>query len=82
MGTVTKNRLSAMGDRTSEPIVEEVLRFEDLPSDRPEPAMRLCAGATGPKVRHWPGTQGEILVCEGDHGNSRFMALGSRSLRR
>ena len=44
-------RLSAMGNRTSEPIVEEVLRFEDLPLGSAEPAVRLFAGATAPKMR-------------------------------
>ena len=67
-------RLSAMGNCTSEPIVEEVLRFEDLP---PGPA-----GTRRAVVRWSDGTEGaamtwysdEILVCEGDHGNSRLMS--------
>ena len=62
--------------------VVAVVAFEDLPT-----------GATGSRralVRWSDGTEGEalrcyddeVLVCEGDHGNSRLMALGSRSLRR
>ena len=66
-------RLGAMGNRTSEPIVEEVLRFEDLPLG--------SAGTRHAVVRWSDGTEGaamtwysdEILVCEGDHGNSRLM---------
>ena len=67
-------RLSAMGNRTSEPIVEEVLRFEDLAPG--------SAGTRRAVVRWSDGTEGaamtwysdEILVCEGDHGNSRLMS--------
>jgi hypothetical protein len=54
MGTVTKNRLSAMGDRTSEPIVEEVLRFEDLPLG--------SAGTRHAVVRWSDGTEGAALA--------------------
>jgi hypothetical protein len=56
------------------PVVEEVLRFEDLP-----------VGSLGTRravVRWSDGTEGEglewygdeILICEGDHGNSRLMS--------
>jgi hypothetical protein len=56
------------------PVVEEVLRFEDLP-----------VGSLGTRravVRWSDGTEGEgpkwygdeIMVCEGDHGNSRLMS--------
>jgi hypothetical protein len=59
-------RLSAMDNRTSEPIVEDVLRFEDLPLG--------SAGTRRAVVRWSDGTEGvamtwysdEILVCEGD----------------
>jgi hypothetical protein len=61
-----EGRLSAMGNRTCEPIVEEVLRFEDLPLG--------SAGTRHAVVRWSDGTEGaamtwysdEILVCEGD----------------
>ena len=67
-------RLSAMGNCTSEPIVEEVLRFEDLAPG--------SAGTRRAVVRWSDGTEGaamtwysdEILVCEGDRGNSRLMS--------
>jgi hypothetical protein len=58
---------------TRDSVVEEVLRFENLP-----------VGSTGTRraiVRWSDGTEGEalswyadeILVCEGDHENSRLM---------
>ena len=56
------------------PVVEEVLRFEDLP---------LGSRGTRRAVVRWSdGTEGEalswyadeILICEGDHGNSRLMS--------
>jgi hypothetical protein len=67
-------RLSAMGTPTSEPIVEEVLRFEELPLG--------SAGTRRAVVRWSDGTEDaaitwysdEILVCEGNHGNSRLMS--------
>ena len=66
----------------SSPTVVEILRFEDLPLG--------SRGSRRAVVRWSDGTEGEaltwyadeVLVCEGDHGNSRLMALGSRSLRR
>jgi hypothetical protein len=59
-------RLSVMGNCTSEPIVEEVVRFEDLPLG--------SAGSRRAVVRWSDGTEDapitwygdEILVCEGD----------------
>jgi hypothetical protein len=63
------------------PVVAEVLRFEELP---------LGSRGTHRAIVRWSdGTEGavltwyadEILVCEGDHGNSRLMALGPRSPR-
>jgi hypothetical protein len=73
-GPSGEGRLSAMCNRTYEPIVEEVLRFEDLPLG--------SAGTRRAVVRWSDGTEGaamtwysdEILVCEGDHGNSRLMS--------
>jgi hypothetical protein len=61
-----EGRLSAMGNCTSEPIVEEVLRFEDLPLG--------SAGSRRAVVRWSDGTEDvpitwysdEILVCDGD----------------
>jgi hypothetical protein len=79
---VGDGRLSAVSSRASEPIVEEVVRFENLPLG--------SVGSRRAIVRWSDGTEGaaiawyadEILVCEGDHGNSRLMVRGSRSPRR
>jgi hypothetical protein len=68
--------LSAMGNYTSEPIVEEILQFEDLPVG--------SAGTRHAVVRWSDGTEGaamtwysdEILVCEGDHGNCGLWRAG------
>ena len=56
------------------PTVEEVLGFEDLPPG----SLASCRAV----VRWSDGTEGEalrwyadeVLVCEGDHGNSRLMS--------
>jgi hypothetical protein len=67
---------------TDEPIVEEVLRYEDLPLGSlagRRMIVRWSDGTEGEAVRFY---QDEVLFSEGDHGNSRLMALGSRSLRR
>ena len=59
-------RLSAMVTRTSEPIVEEVLRFEDLPlgSAGTRRAVLRWSDGTEDAPITWYGD--EILVCEGD----------------
>lgn len=62
----------------SSPTVVEVLRFEELPLG--------SRGSRRAVVRWSDGTEGaaltwyadEILVCEGDHGNSRLMSAGVR----
>lgn len=61
-----EGRLRAMGTRTSEPIVEEVLRFEDLPlgSAGTRRAIVRLSDGTEDAPMTWYGD--EILVCEGD----------------
>ena len=69
-----EDRLSAVSPRTSEPIVEEVLRFEDLPlgsAGTRRAVVRWSEGAEDAAMT-WYGD--EILVCEGDHGSSRLMS--------
>ncbi len=58
--------LAAMGTTTSEPIVEEVLRFEDLPlgSAGTRRAVVRWSDGTEDAPMTWYGD--EILVCEGD----------------
>jgi hypothetical protein len=73
-----EDTLAPMVPAKPAPVVEEVLRFEDLP---------LGSSATGAAVVRWSdGTEGqalawygdEILVCEGDHGNARLMSCRVR----
>ena len=61
-----EGRLSPMSTRTSEPIVEEVLRFEDLPlgSAGTRCAVVRWSDGTEDAPMTWYGD--EILVCEGD----------------
>jgi hypothetical protein len=62
--------------------VTEVLQFEDLPlgsTASRRALVRWSDGSEGEALR-WDGD--EVLVCEGDHENSRLMVLGRRSLRR
>jgi hypothetical protein len=61
-----EGRLGAMGTPTSEPIVEEVLRFEDLPlgSAGTRRAVVRWSDGTEDAPMSWYGD--EILVCEGD----------------
>ena len=75
-----EGRLGAM--RSSEPIVEEVLRFEDLPLG--------SAGTRRAVVRWSDGTEGaamtwysdEILVCEGDLVGKTRAEIRSLQFRR
>jgi hypothetical protein len=56
------------------PIVEEVLRVEDLPPDAlagRRMIVRWSDGTEGEAVRFY---QDEVLFSEGDHGHSRLMS--------
>ena len=58
----------------STPVVEEVLRFEDLPlgsSGSRRAVVRWTDGSEGEGLRWFAD---EILMSEGDHGNSRLMS--------
>ena len=61
-----EGRLRAMPTRRSEPIIEEVLRFEDLPlgSAGTRRAVVRWSDGTEDAPMTWYGD--EILVCEGD----------------
>jgi hypothetical protein len=66
--------LDSVTQGETSPTVVEVLRFEDLPLG--------SRGSRRAVVRWSDGTEGEalswyadeVLVCEGDHGNSRLMS--------
>jgi hypothetical protein len=77
-----EGRLSAMATPTSEPIVDEILRFEDLPlgSAGTRRAIVRWSDGTEDAPMTWYGD--EILVCEGDHGNSRLMSSRAEKSRR
>jgi len=63
------------------PTVTEVLRFEDLPPDSPasrRAAVRWSDGTEGEALRWYAD---EVLVCEGDHGNSRVMSSRVENFR-
>jgi hypothetical protein len=67
-------RLNGVSTRSPEPIVDEVLRFEDLPlgsAGTRRAIVRWSDGTEGAAMTWYPE---EILVCEGDHGNSRLMS--------
>ena len=59
-------RLSAMGTRASEPIVEQVLRFEDLPPGSAGTRRAVVRWSDGTEDAPMTWYADEILVCEGD----------------
>jgi hypothetical protein len=64
------------------PTVVEVLRFEDLPlgpRGSRRAIVRWSDGSEGDALAWYAD---EVLVCEGDHGNSRVMSCPVRSPRR
>jgi hypothetical protein len=64
------------------PVVVEILRFEDLPLGSRGSRRAVVRWSDGSEGEALTWYADEVLVCEGDHGNSRLMALGSRSPRR
>jgi hypothetical protein len=58
----------------SEPVVEEVLRFEDLPMGSPGSRRAIARWSDGSEDEALTWYADEILICEGDHGNSRLMS--------
>ena len=61
-----EGRLSAMGTRASEPIVEAVLRFEDLPPGSAGTRRAVVRWSDGTEDAAMTWYADEILVCEGD----------------
>jgi hypothetical protein len=61
-----EDRLSAMHTRPSEPIVEEVLRFEDLPIGSAGTRRAVVRWSDGTEDAPMTWYDDEILVCEGD----------------
>jgi hypothetical protein len=59
-------RLSTVRSRVSEPIVEEVLRFEDLPVGSPGTRRAIARWSDGTVSTAMTWFADEILVCAGD----------------
>jgi hypothetical protein len=64
------------------PTVVEVIRFEDLPLGSRGTRRAIVRWSDGSQSEALTWYADEILICEGDHGNSPLMALRSRSIRR
>ena len=61
-----EGRLSALSTRTPEPIVQEVLRFEDLPLGSAGTRRAVVRWSDGTEDAPMTWYADEILVCEGD----------------
>jgi hypothetical protein len=72
--TGSGTRVGSMSVNAGTPTVEEVLYFEDLPlgsmASR-RAVVRWSDGSEGEAIRYYAD---EVLVCEGDHGNSPLMS--------
>jgi hypothetical protein len=74
--------VDSMSTSETSPTVTEVLRFEDLPLGSRGTRRAVVRWSDGSEGEALTWYADEILVCEGDHGNSRLMARGQGSLRR
>jgi hypothetical protein len=66
--------LDPVNSPAASPIVEEVLRFEDLPLGSAGTRRAVVRWSDGTESHAMTWFADEILVCEGDHGNSRLMS--------
>ncbi len=69
-----QDTLATMSPATSAPVVEEVLRFEDLPVGSSATRAAIVRWSDGTESQALAWYADEILICEGDHGNSRLMS--------
>jgi hypothetical protein len=67
-----------MSASNPDPIVTEVLRFEDLPPGSRGTRRAIARWSDGTESEALTWYADEILICEGDHGNSRLMSAGVR----
>jgi hypothetical protein len=72
--TGTTGRLSRVSSRASEPVVEEVVRFEELPLGSAATRRVIVRWSDGAESAAVSFFADEVLFCEGDHGNSRLMS--------
>jgi hypothetical protein len=63
-----------MSPSPSAPIVEEALRFEDLPGGSSATRAAIMRWSDGSKSQALAWYADEILICEGDRGNSGLMS--------
>ena len=63
------------------PTIVEVRRFEDLTLGSRGTRRAIARWSDGSESEAMTYYADEILICEGDHGNPRLMALGPRSPR-
>jgi hypothetical protein len=66
--------LESMSASEPSPVVEEVLHFEDLPLGSRGTRRAVVRWSDGSEGEALTWYADEILVCEGDHGNSRLMS--------
>ena len=78
----SEDRLSAVSSRTSEPIVDEVLRFEDLPLGSAGTRCAMVRWSDGTEDTPMTWFADEILVCEGDLVGRTRAELRSLHFRR
>jgi hypothetical protein len=64
------------------PVVEEVLRFEDLPVGSMASRRAVVRWSDGSESEALRWFDDEVLVCEGDHGNSGLMSSRVEKSRR
>jgi hypothetical protein len=64
------------------PIVQEVLRFEDLPLGSLGTRRAVVRWSDGTESEAMTWYSDEILICESDHGNSRLMSSRVEKSRR
>jgi hypothetical protein len=74
--------LSAVSSDVSGPVVAEVLLFEDLPLGSLASRRAVVRWSDGSKGEGLRWYSDEILICEGDHGNSRLMSSRVEKSRR
>jgi hypothetical protein len=65
----SEGRLSPVRSRASEPIVDQVLRFEDLPPGSAGTRRAIVRWSDGTESVAMTWYSDEVLICEGDHGN-------------
>jgi hypothetical protein len=74
--------LSAVSSDVSGPVVAEVLLFEDLPLGSLASRRAVVRWSDGSKGEGLRSYSDEVLICEGDHGNSRLMSSRVEKSRR